>query len=501
MRTLYLMFPEKIGTIDPKIYGHFSEHIGGVIYDGIYVGRDSEVDNVDGFRTELIRKLREINPPVLRWPGGCYAEQYDWRDGIGKDRPTRLNWWTYADGRYESNEVGTHEFLRFCDLIGAEPYLAANMTSLPALAIRNWIEYCNAPEGSTTLAKERAENGHPTPFGVRYWGIGNENYGCGGNMRPQYYADRFRRFAELAANVPGDVQLILAGSYDNNFAYTRGLMEGLADSDRPHRWSMAGFSLHYYCGSAGDPLTFSRDEWYELLRRAARMDEYIGRHWHAIASYGMDRYLKLVIDEWGCWHPDGSGPSKGKNLFEQQSTMRDAMVTALTLNIFNNHCDKIMMANAAQLVNNLHCLFLSAGQNCITTPTYEVFHMYREHQGGQAIRTAVSEEMIPFRTGDGRADEIDDLSVSASVSDGYVTVSIANLSIEGDAAVQLLPVGEKTAQYGTVTTLAEDDPHACNTFEEPDRVRARSEEKDLTKPLIIPKGGIACVRMKIAERE
>ena len=197
---IYLIAPEKIGTINPDIYGVFAEHIGGVIYDGIYCGDKAE--NVRGFRKEIIEKLKAIRTPLVRWPGGCFAETYDWRDGVGpkEKRPTRINWWTENDGRYEPNLVGTDEFLDFCSLVGAEPYFAANMTSASPRDIRDWVDYVNSPEGSTTYAKLRAGNGHPAPYNVKLWGVGNENWGGGGNMTPEYYAGEYRRYAEVMAN-------------------------------------------------------------------------------------------------------------------------------------------------------------------------------------------------------------------------------------------------------------------------------------------------------------
>jgi len=495
MEKLYLMFPEELGEIAPEVYGHFSEHIGGVIYDGIWVGKDSEVENVHGFRKFLIDKFAAIHPPVLRWPGGCFAETYDWRDGIGKGRPVRPNWWTRNDNRYESNEVGTHEFMEFCELVGTKPYLAANLTSVTPLHVRDWIDYCNSPEGTTSYAKERAENGHPAPFDVKYWGIGNENWGGGGNMTPEYYAMEYRRFSALADNLPGDKILIACGPNGADYGWTKGFMESMADSEK----HMQGFSLHYYCAFAGDPVAFSRDEWYQQLQQALWMEDILKRHWSIIEGYGMQVWSKLVIDEWGCWHPNGSGPSRGFNLFEQQSTMRDAMVTALTLNIFNNHCDKIMMANVAQLVNNLHALFLAGGKDCIVTPTYHVFDMYKGHQGATAIRTAVKQQKVAFTDKQGREAGIDNLSVSASCKCGSVTITIANLSAEEDSRLLLTPVGRQFCDVAKMQVLAEEDYHAHNTFEEPERVLPKTQTVDLREEIVIPRAGIVSIEAKIRE--
>ena len=479
MKKIYLVYPKTIGTIEPEVYGHFSEHIGGVFYDGLWVGRDSEIPNIRGFRKDLVEKLKAINPPVLRWPGGCYAEVYDWRDGIGENRPTRLNWWTPNDDRYESNEVGTDEFLDLCEMIGAKPYIAANLTSVTPMQIRNWMDYCLSPRGSTALALEREKNGHPEPYNVPFWGVGNENWGGGGNMRPEYYADECRRFSTIMRNVSNTVELYACGSNADDFTWTQGVMPGLTAIKR----QIHGFAMHYYCGAAGDPLTFTDAEWDQMMVQAQKMEAIIERNWNIISGYDMQESCKLVIDEWGCWHPDGSGPSKGYNLFEQQSTLRDAMVTALTLNIFNRHCEKIRMANAAQLVNNLHASFLAGGEHCITTPTYHVFDMYKEHQGACSIDTVVTDNE-EFK---------ESLSVSASVKDGRTLVTIGNLSCRNAAVVSLEGVGAEMPKTATMQLLAGDDLHAHNTFEEPEMVVPVTTVIDPTQRITIPRGGIAAI--------
>ncbi|MBR4889197.1 MAG: alpha-L-arabinofuranosidase [Clostridia bacterium] len=479
MKTIYLVHPKTIGTIAPEIYGHFSEQIGGVFYDGLWVGKDSHIPNIGGFRKELVEKLKAIHPPVLRWPGGCFAETYDWRDGIGENRPVRRNWWTPWDNRLEDNAVGTHEFLRLCELIGAKPYFAANLTSVTPMHIRNWMDYCLSPRGTTTLAKEREENGHAEPYDIPYWGVGNENWGGGGNMRPEFYTDEYRRFAELMHNAAPDVQLFVCGSNGPDYAWTHGVMPGLKASEK----LVNGFAMHYYCGKAGDPLTFTTEEWYKQLQQAQKMEEIILRNWAIICGHGMQEKCGLVVDEWGCWHPDGSGPSKGYNLFEQQSTMRDAMVTALTLHIFNRHCDKVKMANVAQTVNNLHCLFLAGGENFTVTPTYHVFDLFKGHQGAACIETVVTDN----------DDFGSSLTVSASVKDGKTLVTVGNLSCEEDAVFSLASVGVELPAAATTKLLAHEDMHAHNTFEEPNTVQVQTFSLDPRQPITIPKAGIMAI--------
>lgn len=479
IKKVYLIYPQKIGNIAPEIYGHFTEHIGGVIYDGIWVGKDSKIPNIKGFRKEIVEKLKAINSPVIRWPGGCFAETYDWRDGIGKERPTRISWWRNSDGRYEPNTVGTHEIMDFCEAVGAKAYFAANLTSVPPMHIRDWMDYCLSPKGTTALALEREKNGHAEPFDIPYWGVGNENWGGGGRMTPEYYANEYRRYSTVMKNAAPDVQYFVCGSNSDDYNWTHKISEKLVG-----RISVDGFAMHYYCGNAGDPVAFTNEEWKAQLIKAAKMEDIINRNWSIISAYGQQDKLKLVIDEWGCWHPDGSGPSKGANLFEQQSTVRDAMVTALTLNIFNNHCEKIKMANVAQLVNNLHALFLSCGEKCITTPTYHVFDMYKEHQGAEGIKVIVTDNE-DFETS---------VTVSASVKDGKTLVTIGNLSCLEDAEITLEAVAEDIPQTAKATILYNDDMCAHNTFEQPDNVTPKEIELDPTKPITIPKTAILAIR-------
>ncbi|MBQ8508374.1 MAG: alpha-L-arabinofuranosidase [Clostridia bacterium] len=486
MDKIYLVLPKTIGTINPDIYGVFAEHIGGVIYDGIWA--PDTKDNINGFRRPIIEKMKQARIPLVRWPGGCFAEIYDWRDGIGprEERPTRINFWHYRDGRYESNQVGTDEFMDFCRLCDAQPYFAANITSVTPLDIRDWIDYCNSPAGTTVMAKLREQNGHREPYNVKLWGVGNETWGDGGDMTPESYAMEYRRYVTVMNNASRGLELIASGANCFDYGWTRRMLETLDKSRR----LMSGMSFHYYCGGAGDPLTFSDAQWYELLAKAGRMQELVERHWAAVVSYGMEKQGKLVIDEWGCWHPEGSGPSRGSNLFEQQSTMRDAAVSAHTLNIFNNNCEKIRLATVAQLVNNLHALFLSGGENCITTPTYHVFDMYKNHQGGQAV------EIIAECTS--CAEGVPGVSVSASVKGGKLTVTAANLSAEKDVTVKLVPFGGALGGQAEITILGDGDVRAHNTFDVPDRVKPVTKAvSSFDGTVEIPRGGIAAVCVKV----
>ncbi len=485
-KKIYLLYPKKIGIIAPEIYGHFTEHIGGVFYDGLWVGKDSEIPNINGFRKEIVEKLKQIKAPVLRWPGGCFAETYDWRDGIGKNRPTRLNWWTKWDGRYESNEVGTHEFMDLCEMTGAKAYFAANITSVNALHIQRWMDYCMSPKGSTTLAKEREENGHPEPFDIPFWGVGNENWGGGGNMTEEFYASEFRRLNMIMKTAFPGREYIICGSDGEDYAWTDGVMRGVKTAH--YKPELQGFAMHYYTGLGADkvndnPVDFGKDGWNRIIKKAANIENVIKRNWNIIKGHGLACEPKLIVDEWGCWHRDGSGPSQGYNLFEQQSTIRDAAVAALSLNVFNNHCDKVRMANIAQLCNNLHALFLAGGKNCITTPTFHVFDMYKEHQNGQCIETLV--------TDNGEIEK--SVSVSASVKDGKTTVTLVNLSCEEDTEITFASLEGIIPQKATGKLLYNENMCAHNTFDNPDAVVPQNVEIDVSKPFVLKKTSILSI--------
>lgn len=487
MKKIHIVLPEKIGHIAPEVYGHFTELIGGVFYDGLWVGKDSDIPNIDGWRLEIVEKLRKIAPPVIRWPGGCFAETYDWRDGIGENRPTRVSWWTRNDGRYEKNEVGTHEFMRLCELVGAKPYFAANVTSATPRQILDWMDYCLSPRGTTELAKLREENGHAEPFDIPYWGVGNENWGGGGNMTPEYYALEYRRFATLMHDHFPQVDLIIGGANAKDYTWTQKICEAIVPKSIP----AMGMSFHFYCGTAGEATDFTEDQWYELLEKAQEMEELIRRHYAVTDSLGITAKTKLVIDEWGPWHKEGSGPSKGEHLFEQQCTIRDALCSAITLNIFNNNAEKIKMANIAQMVNNIHCLFLSMGEKCVATPNYYVFDMFKGHMDADAVRTVV-EENDDLKTR---------ISASASVKDGVMTVTLGNYSAAEEAQVDLSVLGGKALGTATVRVLESDCLTAVNTFEDPEHIAPKETKVPVAalKSLVLPKASVVSVTVKVKE--
>jgi len=300
--TVTVLLNEAIATIKPSIYSHFTEHIGGVVYDGVWVGPDSKVPNIHGIRRSLVEHVRRLGPVVVRWPGGCFADRYHWRDGLGpRDRrPRRYGRWR---DETESNQFGTHEFLEFCRLCGVQPYLAANVGTGSAEEFQQWVEYCNAPAGATTLADERAANGDARPFGVRYWGVGNESWGCGGKFTPEDYCREYRKFTEWLPGYKVPLYLIAAGPDGNNLDWTRRFFKKWTDFTRA---PLSGWAPHYYCGTTGHALRFSEDQWYEQLDKANRMERLITDQWAALGEFDPEHKVKLVIDEWGCWHPPGT---------------------------------------------------------------------------------------------------------------------------------------------------------------------------------------------------
>jgi alpha-N-arabinofuranosidase len=458
---------EAIGTIKPSLYSQFAEHIGGVIYDGIWVGPDSKVPNTDGIRTALIEHVRRLGKVVVRWPGGCFADRYHWRDGIGPrdKRPRRFGRWSEVT---EPNQFGTHEFLRFCRLCGVEPYFAANVGTGSAEEFQQWVEYCNAPAGSTTLADERAANGDAEPFKVRTWGVGNESWGCGGKFTPEDYCAAYRRFTEWVPEYRVPLYLVAAGPDGDNLDWTRRFFKKWTDFTRA---PLNGWAPHYYCGTTGNALKFTDDQWYEMLDKANRMERLITDQWAALGEFDREHKVKLVIDEWGCWHPAGTEINR-RHLFEQMGCLRDALVAALTLDTFNRHADKVDMANIAQLVNNLHSLFLADADRFVATPTFYVFEMYRPHHGGRAVTIDVEAPEVSFQA-EGKERRLFRVAGAASVKDRDLTLTLVHTHVRESVEVTIrLRGGAVDAVRQTVLTHERLNAH--NTFEEPNVVMPKA---------------------------
>lgn len=460
--------------ISRHIFGQFAEHLGACVYGGLWVGEDSPIPNVRGIRSDAVAALREIKLPNLRWPGGCFADAYHWRNGIGPraQRPRMRNdtW-----GQIETNAFGTHEFLDLCAQTDAEPVICGNLGSGTVQEMRDWVEYLNAPTG-TVLADERAANGHPAPYGVRYWGVGNESWGCGGLMRPEYYADEFRRYATfLGSYEKSRLFRIATGPGVDDFNWTEVLMRQCA-SPRFNPTVMDGLSLHYYMNGGIPPAKvqqhlrateFTADEWRTVMAHGWYIDELIAKHSAIMDRHDPAKRIKLIVDEWGAWYaPD---PTPPPSMYFQQQTQRDALLSALTFDAFIRHCDRVHMANAAQVANILHSVLLMFGPVTVRTPTWHAFHLYVPHQDATRLDVAGECPMsvhddLPFPR----------VSVSASrAKDGAVTITLAHTdpasSIDVEIAFAGLPV---TAQAsGRILAAARLADH--NTPDTPARVASR----------------------------
>lgn len=455
--------------IDRNIYGQFAEHKGTLIYDGIWVGEDSKIPNTRGIRNDVVVALRKIHVPVVRWPGGCFADVYHWRDGIGprERRPRRIG--VYS-GQVETNQFGTREFMDFMDQIGAEPYITINVGSGTVQEARDWLEYMTADAGS--LADFRRENGRSKPWKVKYVGVGNEMWQCGGNMRPDYYADNLRQYSQFLSYdaVSQDSRdLIASGPLNDDYEWTRMLMPN-ASWTYPHSdiriQFFQGLSLHYYTfpegtwvptQDLGHAIGFSEDKWFSTLRKAIGMDEVLTKHTSVMDQYDPDKKVALVVDEWGAWYAPESEPSA--NL--QQNSLRDALVAALTFNIFHRHSDRVKMANISMIINVFQAMILTDKEKMLLTPTYHVFDLYQPFQGATPYPTSISGPSYEFNN-----HELPAVDVSAARGkDGKTYLALVNLDPNRSADVATNLTGRARGKILTGPVM---DSH--NTFETPDTV-------------------------------
>jgi alpha-N-arabinofuranosidase len=461
-------------TINPNIYGHFAEHLGHCIYEGIWVGPDSSIPNVRGIRTDVVEALKRIKPPVVRWPGGCFADSYHWRDGIGprEKRPKRIN--VHWGRVIENNHFGTHEFIDFCRQVGTEPMIAANVGSGTPQEMRDWLEYVNL-DGDSTLANLRAKNGHPEPFNVRYVCIGNENWGCGGSMDPSHYALLYRQFSEYCHFPPKEgFYRIACGPSSAAYDWTREFfktMVGKETKGRNRLGRVQAFDMHYYTGGKayGTAIEYTTDQWYGLLAKGLKFEEIALKHWEIMGEYDPGHSVKLAVCEWGAWHH--VMPGTNRRFLRQQNSMRDALLAALTLDIFNRHCDKIDMANIAQTINVLQCMILTKGAEMITTPTYHVFEMYVPHQGAEAMLCDVTTTQVAFIDKGDKPNKLPHVAASCSRKGDTLTLSVVNTHASDSATVDVDLVGLSKAEFKSWRILKASDIRAHNTFENPEAVK------------------------------
>ncbi len=494
---------EKIrGHINPEIYGHFSEHLGRCIYGGIFVGEDSEIPNVNGMRTDVVNALKEIKVPVLRWPGGCFADEYHWKDGIGpkESRKKMIN--THWGGVVEDNSFGTHEYFELARQLGCKTYVNGNLGSGTVQEMSEWVEYITF-NGVSPMADLRKKNGHEEPWKIDYFGVGNENWGCGGNMRPTYYGDLYRRYQTYIRNYDpkSPIKKVCCGPDTANYHWTRTVLDTTYDHapEGTHGF-MDGLSLHYYVipgtwAKKGSATDFDENEWYTTLHKAVRMDELITRHSEIMNEYDAAKEIGLMVDEWGCWFDCEPGTNPG--FLFQQNTIRDALVAAATLNIFNKHCDRVKMANIAQMVNVLQSVLLTEEEKMVKTPTYHVFHQFRHHHDAELLDSTLT-GCGEINTGDLSVPEITE-SVSLD-KDGYVTITLGNLSATDKKSLDVtFTSGSYTVESASVVT---EDIHAHNTFNEPEVVTEKAfdgyKEKDGCLEVTLSPASVTLLRLKKA---
>ena len=484
-----VVHPEvRLHFISRYLYGHFAEHLGRCIYGGIWVGPESRIENECGIRTDTAGALQKLALPVLRWPGGCFADTYHWQDGIGPlhQRPKRTNlWWNQS----ESNHFGTDEFMRCCRMIGAEPYICLNVGSGTVEEARAWVEYCNGVQ-DTALVKLRRENGHPDPYTVQFWGIGNENWGCGGAMQPEYYADLYRRFATFVRKTAGEqAKLIACGSHQGIPEWDNRLLDSLKGA----RHSVDYIALHIYSGQGSSDIHFADEDYYALISAIDVMDQNIKRAAGLTQAYSTaDHCIGVVLDEWGTWYREATV----LNGLYQQNTMRDALFTAASFHCFHQHGARLYMTNMAQTINVLQALVLTKGPEMIVTPTYHIYDMFRPHRDGYLVASDVDCPRIKVTEDKNRPA----VSVSATIAadDQELFLSLVNLDLERPFTANLKIVAEQAWRIKQVRQLAGDDIRSHNSLEEPKKVwpaEIELENTEIQQALCLPRQSVTTIKM------
>ncbi|MBE5961732.1 MAG: alpha-N-arabinofuranosidase [Lachnospiraceae bacterium] len=464
MAKLYVNPNIKRSKINKEIYGHFSEHLGRCIYEGLYVGENSDIPNTNGMRNDVVAALKEMGLPVLRWPGGCFADEYHWQDGIGPKESRKKIINTHWGGVVEDNSFGTHEYMELCRQLGCETYINGNVGSGSVREMSEWVEYMTF-NGVSPMAQLRKENEHADSYEINYFGVGNENWGCGGNMTPEYYANEFRRYETYVRNYPNPdnpdrkpIFKVACGPNSSDYNWT----ETVVKNAGPY---MDGLSLHHYTiphnwSHKGSATQFTDAEWYLTMKHAIYMEELLHIHGAILDRYDPSKRIALIVDEWGTWFDCEPGTNPG--FLYQQNTMRDALVAGITLNIFNKHSDRVRMANIAQLVNVLQAVILTEGEKMLLTPTYHVFHMYKDHQDATLVDSYVETKEIGLE----EENMVPNLYESASIAvDGTLTLTMTNLSLEESTPIDGQII-DKDIKACTATILT-NEMDAYNTFDAP----------------------------------
>ena len=460
--TIAIELHDTIGHINPELHGHFLEHLGTATYGGLWVGHDARIPHIEGLRRDAVEYLRDLAVPVLRWPGGCFADTYHWRNGVGPSasRPVTVNhaW----GGTPEDNGFGTHEFMRLCELIGAQPYLAGNLGSGTPAELRDWAEYCNHPSRSA-LADLRAANGHREPFKVHYWGIGNESWACGGHLTPEEYCGLYARFATFVPTC-GDTSpyLIAVGPNGKDSAWTERFFQALRNG-RSYLPPLNAFAMHFYSwgtrqarGYDAPAVRAQLASFDDLERTIAVQRAALDRHERLLEC----RHIDLIVDEWGTWDLSDLHEEELHGRFWQQNTIKDGVAAALGLNVFHRNADKLAMCNLAQAINVLQAPLLTFDGVSVRTPTYYALHMMRPHRTGTAVR--VNTPYVPSQ----------ELSVSASVKENTLALTLVNPDPE-DETIITCRLNGSTPLQARAMILAHGDLNACNSPESPECARPR----------------------------
>lgn len=450
-------------TINKNIYGHFAEHLGRCIYGGFFVGDTSKIPNTAGVRNDIIDALKKLKIPNLRWPGGCFADTYHWKDGIGpkENRPTIVNrWW---GGTTEDNSFGTHDFLNLCEVLGAEPYLSGNVGSGTVQELADWVQYANFG-GKSPMSDLRKKNGRTEPWKVKFWGIGNEAWGCGGNMTADYYVGEYRKFATFMSDWEntGGLTRIASGSNSADYNWTETLMKDIPLN------MLGGVGVHHYAvidwAKKGDGVDYTEFEYFQTMKSALKMEELVSKHSAIMDKYDPEKKVAMIVDEWGAWYEVEKGTNPG--FLYQQNTMRDAVLAGSTLNIFNNHADRVRMANLAQCVNVLQAVILTDKAKMILTPTYYVMQLYSVHQDAQQLPITIKSPLYTYN-----GESLPALSASASKDKkGLTHISLVNLDSkkENTVEIDLNEIGIKAVTGMLITSSKLQD---FNSFDNPTKIQ------------------------------